>query len=602
MRRTRTVRSGIARGLCLAVMTVGPGAATVVWAAPSAVFAGGIVTVTGDEQADSIVVGRDAQGAILVNGSRVSSRCPTLESGCARVLAKVENTVLIRIFGLGGNDDLRLDEANGPLPPAEMDGGDGIDSLTGGSGADILEGGHGKDTLRGLSGNDTLSGGPGDDLFIWNPGDGSDVVKGREGEDTLLFNGSGASEVIDLSASGGHLLFTRNVAAIVMDCDSVEQVVFNALGGADQITVNSLVGTDVAGVVLDLSSPAGAGTGDGQADTVVVNGTGGDDIITAAGSASGFEVHGLSAIVTVTGGEPALDRVTINSVAGNDSVDASGVPSGVIAMTINGGPGTDLLIGGQGADMLVGSLGNDIVFSGAGDDTATWNPGDGSDVVEGQAGQDTLAFNGSAAAEIMALSANGQRLLLTRNIGNIIMDCDGVEQVRLAALGGADQITVHDLSGTSVTGVALDLFGAPGSGDLALDTVTINGTSGGDALVLNGNATGVHVLGLAADVDVTGGEATVDQLVVHLLAGADAMNASALAIGAIPLTGDGGDGNDVLIGGDGNDVLLGGNGDDVLIGGPGTDTLDGGPGTNIIVPHVARPIDGLGWKAALPRP
>jgi Ca2+-binding RTX toxin-like protein len=28
--------------------------------------------------------------------------------------------------------------------------------------------------------------GAGDDTFVWNPGDGSDVVEGQDGNDTLL--------------------------------------------------------------------------------------------------------------------------------------------------------------------------------------------------------------------------------------------------------------------------------------------------------------------------------------------------------------------------------------------------------------------------------
>ena len=58
-----------------------------------------------------------------------------------------------------------------------------------------------------------------------------------------------------------------------MDLNGVERVNFNALGGADTITVNDLTGTDVTNVNLDLASPPGSGTGDGQADTVIVNGT-----------------------------------------------------------------------------------------------------------------------------------------------------------------------------------------------------------------------------------------------------------------------------------------------------------------------------------------
>ena len=90
-------------------------------------------------------------------------------------------------------------------------------------------------------------------------------------------------------------------------------------------------------------------------------------------------------------------------------------------------------------------------------------------------------------------------------------------------------------------------------------------------------------LGLAAQVNITGAEAANDRLTVNALGGDDVVDASGLSAGAIALTADGGDGDDVLIGGDGNDTLLGGAGDDVLIGGPGQDILDGGPGDNILI-------------------
>ena len=50
----------------------------------------------------------------------------------------------------------------------------------------------------------------------------------------------------------------------------------------------------------------------------------------------------------------------------------------------------------------------------------------------------------------------------TRNVGNIVMDLDGVESVDLNALGGADTSTVNDLSGTDLTEVNTNLAGAPG--------------------------------------------------------------------------------------------------------------------------------------------
>ena len=52
-----------------------------------------------------------------------------------------------------------------------------------------------------------------------------------------------------------------------------------------------------------------------------------------------------------------------------------------------------------------------------------------------------MLFNGSNAGENIDLSANGNRLRLFRDVGNITMDTDGVEQVDVNALGGADTIT-----------------------------------------------------------------------------------------------------------------------------------------------------------------
>lgn len=201
----------------------------------------------------------------------------------------IANTTLIRILGLGGNDVLLVDDSNGPMPPANILGGDGDDTLTGSSNADVLEGGSGNDTLFGRAGSDRLLGGPGndtliggsgtdeilgekgDDQIVWNPGDGSDRIEGEGGRDTLTFNGANVGEIVDMSSNGNRLRIFRNVANITLDCGGIERVIFRALGGADQVTVNDLTGTDVKAVVIDLSSSLGAG--DGQGDTIFVNGT-----------------------------------------------------------------------------------------------------------------------------------------------------------------------------------------------------------------------------------------------------------------------------------------------------------------------------------------
>ena len=249
---------------------------------------------------------------------------------------------------------------------------------------------------------------------------------------------------------------------------------------------------------------------------------------------------------------------------------------------MNGGLGADILIGSEGNDLVNGGDGNDTALLGAGDDTFVWNPGDDNDTLEGQAGFDTMLFNGAAVAENIDIAAIGGRVLFFRNIANVTMDLNDVEGIDFNALGGADTIVVNDLSGTDVTEINLNLA-VGGVGDAQPDNVIVQGTNGDDVALVVGDASGASVLGLAAQVNITGAEAANDRLTVNALAGDDVVEASGLAAGAIQLTADGGDDDDVLVGGDGNDTLLGGDGDDVLVGGPGIDILDGGAGDNIVI-------------------
>lgn len=251
--------------------------------------------------------------------------------------------------------------------------------------------------------------------------------------------------------------------------------------------------------------------------------------------------------------------------------------------TLLGGSAAEMLAGGSGNDFVEGNQGSDIIYLGDGDDTVQWDPGDGSDLIEGEDGNDKLVFNGSNINENLDLSAHGSSFRFFRNVANIVMDVDGVEQVEFHALGGADNVVVNNLASTAVTQVNIDLGASIGGGDGQADSIIINGTDGNDSITVANASENVNVTGLSAAVSIRNSEAVNDRVTINTLAGNDALDASALAAGFISLTGDGGINDDVLIGSGGADVLLGGDGDDVLIGGPGVDVLDGGPGNNVII-------------------
>jgi Ca2+-binding RTX toxin-like protein len=376
--------------------------------------------VSGDALDNTISISRDAAGTIFVNDDNgpvpITGRAPT-----------VANTFLIFASGGAGNDTIALDETNGVLPRARLNGNDGNDVLIGGSGNDQLFGQQGDDTLLGRGGADFLDG-----------GDGNDVLDGGTGDDRL-----------------------------------------------------------------------------------------------------------------------------------------------------NGGAGNDVVSGGDGTDVVSGDQGDDVLNGGAGNDIFLWGPGDGNDLVEGQDGFDALQFDGTDDNEQIGLSASDGRLQVTRDVDNVTLDVHGVERINISPVGGADTITVNDLSGTDVAEVNIDLVGFDGGGDGQADTVIVNGTNQDDNIrVAQDTIAGdvdTSVVGLAARVNIHGAEAGTDRLIVDARNGNDTVDASGLPADAILLTEDGGNGDDVLIGGEGDDTLLGGNGDDTLIGGPGQDVLDGGRGRNHLV-------------------
>jgi Ca2+-binding RTX toxin-like protein len=487
----------------------------------------------------------------------------------------------------GGDDVITAGNGLASLIKLTIDGGAGNDTITGGDGNDMLIGGDGNDVITGGRGNDTAQLGTGNDTFVWNPGDGSDVVEGGDGMDTLQFNGSNVGEKIDLSANGTRARLTRDVGAVTMDLNGMEQVNIVALGGADNVTVGDLTKTGIKQVNIDLSATPGSGQGDTQADTVSVNGTGGDDQIQISNSGTSVIVAGLAAEIGISGTE-AGDTLTVSAGNGNDTINASGVQSSAMNLVLDGGAGNDTitgsggndtLLGGDGNDTVTGGRGNDVALLGSGNDTFVWNPGDGSDTVEGQDGTDTLVFNGANVGEKMDISANGSRVRLFRDVGNITMDLNSVEHIQLNALGGADTITVNDLSGTGVTQVAIDLGAMPGNpgGDGQRDTVIANGTAADDHISVVNSGGSVVINGLAAQVSIANAEAG-DALVVNGLGGNDVIDASAITAGQLQLTLNGGDGNDTITGSAGDDIVNGGRGNDVALLGAGNDTFVWNPG------------------------
>ena len=214
---------------------------------------------------------------------------------------------------------------------------------------------------------------------------------------------------------------------------------------------------------------------------------------------------------------------------------------------------------------ISGGRGNDRITAGA--ETAK---------VSGDAGSDTLVVSGSARADDLVVARAGKGLR-TRRGGKTQVDARKVESLQLNPLGGADTVTLDDLTGGGARKATVAL-----GGDKVADSVVVRGGAGADAITVSGNGARFGVAGLGAAVSGTGVDPGLDRLTVDGAVGNDTISAAKLTAGAVALAADGGAGDDTVTGGDGGDALGGGDGNDAIVGGGGDDALNGADGSDTL--------------------
>ena len=299
----------------------------------------GILTVFGDSLDNTISVGRNAAGTLLVNGGAV----PILGG-----TATVANTTLVEVFGQAGNDTITIDETNGEHAAAYLFGGAGNDALTGGSGIDLLFGQAGNDTLLGKGGTDLLFGGAGNDILtggagddqvfgeagndrmIWNPGEGTDLNEGGAGIDTVEVNGGNGAETFTVTANGTRVRFDRvTPAPFFLDIGTSENLVVNMNGGDDTFTAGNGLAT-----LIQLTVDGGAGndtiTG-GDGNDLLIGGDGNDVINGGRGNDTVFMGAGDDTFVWNPGdgsdtveGQDGNDTMLFNGANVNENIDIVG--------------------------------------------------------------------------------------------------------------------------------------------------------------------------------------------------------------------------------------------------------------------------------------
>jgi Ca2+-binding RTX toxin-like protein len=547
-------------------------------------------------------------GTLQIVGDGASDKLALLPDGTALAVDvgedgtidfRFDSSTFNAINVQAGDGDDTIDAGNGiaPFGTLAINGGLGNDTIHGGDGADVLNGGLGNDTIDGNRGNDLMFGGAGNDTFIWDPGDGSDVVEGQAGADALEFHGSNANEKIDVSANGSRVRLTRDVGAITMDLNGIEALNLGTLGGTDTVNVNPLTGTGLSTANVNLSGFDG--NPDGSADNVNVIGTAGPDNAVVGGTGGVDKVTGLGETVNLSGAE-ALDGVGVDTLGGNDTITNSVLTPGPASINVDGGDDSDTTTyNGTAAADSIGIANNGTAvatFSSSTPPSAVQNTTNVENlVINGQAGDDTITGQNGIASLTHLTIAGGD--------GNdTIGGGDGADTL----LGGRGNDTVDGNRGDDAEfgGDGNDTFvWDPGDGNDVLegqagtaDRLNFNGSNAGEKIDVSANGSRVRLTRDIAAItqDFNGIEAlnirtlgSADTVTVHPLTG------TGLSTANVDLSGfdgnpDGSADNVNVIGTDGADAAV--------VGGTGGVDKVTGLGETVNV-SGAEALDGVGVDA-----
>nr|QIM10433.1 hypothetical protein PlAlph_3250 [uncultured Alphaproteobacteria bacterium] len=469
--------------------------------------------------------------------------------------------------------------------------GNGNDTIYGGGGRDTINAGNGNDILVGGADTDTLDGGAGDDTYVYNLGDGYDIITDSSGNDKIKF-GEGIS-FADLKFANGD----NDSLLIFLSDDKTEAIQINNFISNGNYRIEQLEFSD--GTTKNLSE---MGLTFDQYDCAeAITGTDYDDVIYGNG--------------------------------GND--------------TLYGGTGNDILSGGTGHDRLEGSYGDDTYVWNLNDGIDTISDYQGTNKIKFGANitQANLSFaqvgnnlriivNNDPSQGLIIESycsdtrcqietiefADGSQASVADLIGNLVplpdQVIDGTDDDDILTGGnGNDTINAGDGYNDITGGKGNDTL----NGGYDKDTYYYNLGDGYDTIsdpygrdkIIFGEGISPSDLILQRDgndlfISFSNNDNGSIRVLRHFynddhkieqleFADGSIMN---LSKGGLILHGtykgdtiDGTSYNDTIYGGFGGDVINGGDGADIINGGEGDDTINGGVGEDTIIWNFGDDLD-----------
>jgi len=491
------------------------------------------------------------------------------------------------INGLGGDDTISDSDGSDTIDGGDgddkiADNGSGINILRGGAGNDTItfswgasntiEGGSGNDSVQvasyyyngalpntyqndinGGGGDDTLSGSASVDRYLFNRGDGRDLITAYGANDQIVFGPGITLSDLQFSRTSGSLDLIIKIAGADSAATSDQLTLsywFSAAAQQAEIIFadgTKLTTAQISALGNILTGTAGGDTLSGYSDGSAINGLGGNDTISDPNGSDTIDGGDGDDKITDSGSGTNLLR----GGAGNDTI----IYSWGASNTIEGGSGNDSVqVASYGYGSAPNTYQNDIV-GGTGDDTLTgstsvdrylFNRGDGRDLITAYGANDQIVFGpGITLSDLQFSRTSGSADLVIKVAG--ADNAATTDQLTLSYWfnGATQQAEIIFADGTKLTTPQISAFGNMISGTAASDT--LSGYSDGGAINgLGGNDT----------ISDPNGSDTID----------------------------GGDGDDKITdSGSGTNLLRGGAGNDTIIfSWGGSNTIEGGSGNDSV--------------------
>jgi Ca2+-binding RTX toxin-like protein len=306
--------------------------------------------------------------AVLLGLGFYLSRPDSPEAGKAHCAGKTATLV---------SNDRRIHGSRGPDVivagggPNAIVGGRGNDTICAGGGRDRVDGGRGNDTLDGKAGGDLVEGGRGSDDLRGGPG--RDRVRGESGNDTVR-GGSGARDEVDGgmgddTVAGGRGSFDALAGGIGRDRidggpGSHDTASYRSAGGPIEVDlgrgrVRGAEDERLKGIENVLGGPGNDRCFGPElavrlcgATSIAVSGSAGGDSLTIGIRHQRFVISAGSGAALQVGSDRRVGSLLVSLGDGDDRVAVAPSVPPRVAVTIEGGAGSDWLRGGRGGDTI----------------------------------------------------------------------------------------------------------------------------------------------------------------------------------------------------------------------------------------------------------